>query len=72
MSAKPPNLLPTTVMRFYQTGTATPDQNSYETLLQNWFAGIVTKDGGGDLPTSDPHIKGAIWNNLGTLKVSSG
>lgn len=25
-----------------------------------------------DLPTSDPKIKGALWNDNGTLKISAG
>lgn len=25
-----------------------------------------------DLPTSDPEIKGALWNDNGTIKISAG
>lgn len=26
----------------------------------------------GALPTTDPHVKGALWNNSGTITVSAG
>lgn len=25
-----------------------------------------------DLPTADPHVRGQLWNHLGTLKISAG
>ena len=25
-----------------------------------------------DLPTSDPHVKNALWNNAGTVHISAG
>ncbi|RWB65399.1 hypothetical protein [Mesorhizobium sp.] len=36
--------------------------------------GKVTVEAGGAiiLPTADPHVVGALWNNAGTITVSAG
>jgi hypothetical protein len=36
------------------------------------FAGVKTFTNGIILPTSDPHVAGALWNSTGTLTISAG
>lgn len=64
----------------------TADKKTKTDKLENLYAGndlVVTIDGGGyihlnnalikfstSLPTSDPGVPGALWNDLGTLRIS--
>jgi hypothetical protein len=36
------------------------------------WALILTTDNGDSLPTSDPHVAGKLWRNLGIVTVSAG
>jgi hypothetical protein len=71
----PPPTLPTTVQRFYAAGLPSPDQVKYETNLQQYLkllsASFLPLQGA-TLPTTDPHVVGALWNSAGTVKISAG
>lgn len=36
------------------------------------FVQVLANKGNANLPTSDPAVAGALWNDSGTVKVSSG
>lgn len=36
------------------------------------FVQLLANKGSANLPTSDPAVSGALWNDSGTVKVSSG
>lgn len=36
------------------------------------FVQVITNKGDANLPTSDPAVAGALWNDSGTVKVSAG
>ena len=36
------------------------------------FVQLLANKGNANLPTSDPTVAGALWNDSGTVKVSSG
>jgi hypothetical protein len=38
----------------------------------NEFVQVLANKGDANLPTSDPAVAGALWNDSGTVKVSSG
>ena len=38
----------------------------------NEFVQVLANKGNANLPTSDPAVAGALWNDSGTVKVSSG
>lgn len=72
----PPPTLPVTVRRFYSDdGKPTPDQVRFETTMRDWLQSLSTSFlplQGAQLPTTDPHVVGALWNSAGTVKVSAG
>ena len=50
-----------------------PDTNEDRTInLPDNNGDIITNSGNANLPTSDPAVVGALWNDNGTVKVSSG
>jgi hypothetical protein len=71
----PPPILPATVQRFYAAGLPTPDQVRYETVLQQYLKLLSTSFlplQAATLPTTDPHVVGALYNSAGTVKISAG
>jgi hypothetical protein len=43
---------------------------TYNSAKSEWEAARITKLPG--LPTADPHVADALWNNAGVLTVSAG
>lgn len=71
----PPPHLPPTVQRYYSSGLPTPDMVRYEASFGEWLRILSSSFlplEGVSLPTTDPHVVGALWNSAGTVKISAG
>jgi hypothetical protein len=47
-------------------------KNGLNTILTADSSGKISYLNAGALPTTNPNIAGAVWNDVGTLKVSTG
>lgn len=47
-------------------------KNGANTILTVDSGGRISYLNAGALPTANPNIAGAVWNDVGTLKVSTG
>ena len=54
--------------RLFFGGAASPGKS----LADLEYAYYSTPISGSTLPTADPHVNGAVWNNVGVVTVSAG